>query len=251
MDKTELTLAQEQTEAHRKKEPGAFVSKWETQLSQTLEKLLSRPDFTYTPESDPAYQAYRSAYVRKGRRAMEDTLGKATALTGGYGNSYALTAGQQTYDGYLQSLTDKIPDLYQLAQSRYDKMTLELRQTAELLREQQEAEKKDYDDAYDRWLSQLSLLLKQENEAADRDRWEQEFHQKYPDAGGDGGTEGSGGTASGGAGYDNGSVSEENIRKIQAALGVTVDGKWGPESRKAAGDVDADTAWANYCSEFG
>ena len=54
-----------------------------------------------------------------GQQGMMDTMGQAAALTGGYGNSYAQTAGQQTYQGYLQQLNDRIPDLYQLALSKY------------------------------------------------------------------------------------------------------------------------------------
>jgi hypothetical protein len=39
---------------------------------------------------------------------------------------------------------------------------------------------------------------------------------------------------SGGSGYNNGSLSTEEIKKMQKALGVTVDGKWGPNSQAAA-----------------
>ena len=70
------------------------------------------------------------------------------------------------------------------------------------------------------------------------------------ESGGGGG--GSGGGGGGGSEYDNGNVSEEDIMKIQKALGVTVDGKWGPKSTKAAGGLTADEAWAAYQSgEFG
>jgi hypothetical protein len=56
-----------------------------------------------------------------GLTAMQDTMGQASALTGGYGNSYAQTVGQQQYQGYLQQLNDKIPELYQLARDSYDR----------------------------------------------------------------------------------------------------------------------------------
>ena len=50
--------------------------------------------------------------------------------------------------------------------------------------------------------------------------------------------------------YDNGTVSTENIKKIQKALGVTADGKWGPESQAAAkkkwGVTSANAAWDAY-----
>jgi hypothetical protein len=52
---------------------------------------------------------------------MMDTMGQAQAMTGGYGNSYAQTVGQQTYQGYLQQLNDKVPELYQLALDQYSR----------------------------------------------------------------------------------------------------------------------------------
>ena len=52
--------------------------------------------------------------------------------------------------------------------------------------------------------------------------------------------------------WDNGNVSEKYIKDMQKVLGVTVDGKWGDESRKAAGDLDADAALTAYLNgQFG
>ena len=36
---------------------------------------------------------------------------------------------------------------------------------------------------------------------------------------------------------------------MQKALGVTVDGKYGPETKKAAGNISADDAWAAHMEE--
>ena len=46
-------------------------------------------------------------------------MGQAAALTGGYGNSYAATAGSQAYQSYLQGLNDRALDLYDRAYARY------------------------------------------------------------------------------------------------------------------------------------
>lgn len=43
----------------------------------------------------------------------------------------------------------------------------------------------------------------------------------------------------GGVSYDNGGYSREEIRQLQALLGVTQDGYYGPETRKAAGGMSA------------
>ena len=57
--------------------------------------------------------------VSEGSRAMRDTMGQAAALTGGYGSSYAQSAGQQQYALYLQKLGEAMPELYQAAYERY------------------------------------------------------------------------------------------------------------------------------------
>lgn len=43
----------------------------------------------------------------------------APVYKSGYGNSYAVTAGQQAYNSYMSKLSDKIPELEQRAYERY------------------------------------------------------------------------------------------------------------------------------------
>ena len=83
------------------------------------EKWVNREEFSYDPQQDPLYQQYRQQYLNLGRLAMEDTMGMAATLTGGYGNSYGQTAGQQSYEAYLQQLNGVIPELYDRAYDRY------------------------------------------------------------------------------------------------------------------------------------
>ena len=100
--------------------PGAYQSAWQTQLDEILNNILNRDKFSYDLNSDALYQQYKDQYMLQGQQAMMDTMGQAAALTGGYGNSYAQTAGQQTYQGYLQQLNDKVPELYQIALNQYN-----------------------------------------------------------------------------------------------------------------------------------
>ena len=76
--------------------------------------------FEYDVNGDALYQQYKDQYTRQGNLAMQDTIGKASAMTGGYGNSYAQQVGQQTFNGYMQALNDKIPELYALAYDKYN-----------------------------------------------------------------------------------------------------------------------------------
>ena len=46
--------------------------------------------------------------------------------------------------------------------------------------------------------------------------------------------------------YSNGKLTNEQVKQLQKYYGVTADGKWGTNSKKAAGGLTADQAWAKY-----
>ena len=73
--------------------PGAYQSKWQAQINDIINRILNREEFSYDLNGDALYQQYKDQYMRGGQRAMQDTMAEAAALTGGYGNSYASTAG--------------------------------------------------------------------------------------------------------------------------------------------------------------
>lgn len=89
------------------------------QRQQAYQQLNDRKPFSYSAEDDPLYRQYQQMYMSQGAKAMEDTVGKSAAMTGGYGNSYAQTAGQAVYNDYAGRAADKIPELYQLAYGMY------------------------------------------------------------------------------------------------------------------------------------
>lgn len=60
------------------------------------------------------------------------------------------------------------------------------------------------------------------------------------------GTAKTGSKRSGKSSYSNGSLTNEQVKQIQKYYGVTADGKWGTNSKKAAGGLTADQAWAKY-----
>lgn len=90
------------------------------QYDQAKNTLANMKPFTYDLNSDALYEQYKNQYQALGKLAMQDTMGQAAALTGGYGNSYAATAGNQAYQSYLTQLSDVVPQLYQLALSKYN-----------------------------------------------------------------------------------------------------------------------------------
>lgn len=99
--------------------PGAYQSRWDAELDSLYDQITNRKPFQYDLNQDALYQQYKEQYQRLGRTAMQDTMGQAASLTGGYGSTYAEQVGQQTYNAYLQSLNDIVPELYDRAYGRY------------------------------------------------------------------------------------------------------------------------------------
>ena len=118
---------------HNSAKPPAYTSKYDDLIDSNLNSILNREKFSYNPNSDALYQQYKDSYTRNGQKAMKDTMGNAALLTGGYGNSYAVTAGQQAYNNYMQQLADKIPELEQRAYERYRDDTSDLYNQSDLL----------------------------------------------------------------------------------------------------------------------
>lgn len=129
---------------------GAYENKWQPQIDSTMDSILNRKDFQYDVNGDALYQQYKDRYTNLGQQAMMDTMGQAAKMTGGYGNSYAQLAGQQAYQGYLQGLNDKVPELYQLALERYNQQGQDMMNRYGLLNTQEQQ-------AYDRYLNNYNL----------------------------------------------------------------------------------------------
>lgn len=117
---------QYQSQMNNLQKPTSQNSQWQQQLNDTMNAILNREKFSYDLNADALYQQYKDQYTLAGQTAMQDTMGQAAAMTGGYGNSYAQTVGQQQYQGYLQQLNDKIPELYELALNAYNQETSDL-----------------------------------------------------------------------------------------------------------------------------
>ncbi len=90
------------------------------QMEEVMQRILNREDFSYDMNADALFQQYKDKFAKQGRLAMEDAIGKAAALTGGYGNSYAQSVGQQAYYDRLGQLDGIVPELYSLAKQKHD-----------------------------------------------------------------------------------------------------------------------------------
>jgi hypothetical protein len=131
-----------------------YKNTWGGLSIEALNNWKNRDPFSYDLNGDALYQQYKDQYINTGRLAMQDTIGQASAMTGGYGNSYAATAGNQAYQSHLQQLNNIVPDLYQMAYAKYNQEGEDLKNLYGMYRdlENQEYgmyrdEKADYDTA--------------------------------------------------------------------------------------------------------
>lgn len=115
------------------KAPGQYNSPWSTQLNETLDKILNREKFSYDFNGDAFYQQFKDKFTQQARMASEDAVARASAMTGGYGNSYAAMAGAQAFNEQMGQLNDVIPELYQMAYDKYAREGQDLKDAYSLL----------------------------------------------------------------------------------------------------------------------
>lgn len=84
-----------------------------------MAKIEGRDPFSYDFNTDPLFQNMLGSAMASGQTAMQDTMGQAAALTGGYGSSYATSAGNQAYNQFVQNAYAQLPDFYNLALDAY------------------------------------------------------------------------------------------------------------------------------------
>lgn len=89
------------------------------QVKEMVDKIMNREKFSYDVDTDPLFQQALASAMNSGKQAMQDTIGQASALTGGYGSSYATTAGNQAYNAFIEDAYDNLPQYYQMALEAY------------------------------------------------------------------------------------------------------------------------------------
>ncbi len=139
-------------------QPGEYDSGFKDQLQALYDQIEGREAFSYDPEEDEAYRRYARLYAAQGAAAMEDTMGQAASLTGGYGSSYAQAVGQQAYDRYLGELAALVPELRQAALAEYRQEGQALTDRYNMLNQQEKA-------GYDRWQDTVAQWQKALSEA--------------------------------------------------------------------------------------
>lgn len=166
----EVTAARAYRDSVAALEPEAYSSGFQEKLEELYQQIAEREAFSYDPEADEAYRQYARLYAAQGAAAMEDTLGRAAALTGGYGSSYAQTAGQQAYNSYLQELASLVPELRQAALAEYTREGQALLDRYGLLEQQEESEYGRWQDAVSQWQKLLAAAQDEYETASSQDQ---------------------------------------------------------------------------------
>ena len=89
------------------------------EVQAMMDKIVNRDKFSYDVDSDPLFQQALASAMNSGKQAMQNTIGQASALTGGYGSSYATTAGNQAYNAFIEDAYNNLPQYYQMAMEAY------------------------------------------------------------------------------------------------------------------------------------
>lgn len=169
-----VQAAQAYLEQVKASKPGAYQSRWDDELTSLYDQIRNRKKFSYDMGTDPLYQQYREQYQRLGRLAMQDTMGQAAALTGGYGSTYGEQVGQQAYNAYLQNLNDIVPQLQQQAYQRYQDEGMDLYNQYSLVKGRDDTDYGRYRDTVSDYYSDLSDARSAYNSerSLDQSQWE-------------------------------------------------------------------------------
>lgn len=162
------------------KAPSAYQSQYTSQMDNILNTLNSRK-FSYDVNKDAMFQSLKQLYNDQARSNMADAQGQAAALTGGYGNSYATAVGQQAAQSTQEQLADRIPELQQLALSRYQQEGTDLQNQYAMLSDRDTAEYGKYRDSVSDYQNERAYRdsVLQNLRSMNQNIWSQEEQNRY------------------------------------------------------------------------
>lgn len=117
-------------------------------VDEMINTIMNRKEFSYDPDTDTLFQNALSSAMNSGKSAMEDTMGQAASLTGGYGSSYATSAANQAYNAYVEDAYDNLPQYYQMALNTYQMESEDLYNKLGMLNT---ADDKEFNRTYTAW----------------------------------------------------------------------------------------------------
>jgi hypothetical protein len=126
----------------------SYESRNTSQMDALTNQYMNRGAFSYDSNTDKAFQDYANIMLKNGNMAMKDTAAKAASKTGGYGNSYAQSVGQQVYNDYVDQIGLAEGDFYDRALAKYNAEGNDLLSKLGLLERQEARDKAAWEDDY-------------------------------------------------------------------------------------------------------
>ena len=170
---------------------------YQNDVDSLFGELMKAEQFSYDPKTDSLFQLYRQQYQNQGKRAMNNQLGVASALSGGYNSSAAQSAAQNAYQTYMNALSEKAAQTYQNALDRYkydeqsrlnkfntaldmnnasnDAYYKQAQANAQKMNSAYNAFSDDRDFSYNKYSADRSYLQNQSKSALDRVNWLKEY----------------------------------------------------------------------------
>lgn len=145
----------DQLEANK---PGDYESQYKDQIDGVQNKLndMNKNGFSYDYTKDMAYQQYKNRYTRGAELASEDATAQAAARSGGYGNSWGTSSGQNAYQTTMNGLSDVANSLYDQAYSEYNTKKSDLSNKLSALQQQESLAQNAYDLKMNKYNNELN-----------------------------------------------------------------------------------------------
>lgn len=160
-----------------------YESKYDNTISQIMDKIANKEEFSYDFNADEMYQNYKDQYTKLGKEAAMNAAGAVSAQTGGFGNSYAASAAAQANQQYLTQLNNVIPELREAALNNYQLQLSKLRDDFSMYQSEENRLYGQYRDSVSDYYNDLNTLTGGYNTAVGNEQWNKQFdYQKQRDA---------------------------------------------------------------------
>lgn len=115
--------------------------------------------------------------MQQGNKAMRDTIGNISGMTGGYGSTYATAAGQQAYDNHISQLGDKTLDIYDRVYQQYLNEGQELYNQLGMVNNQDNIDYGRYRDTVSDYYNDLNYYAGRYDSSYNQDFGEYQYNQ--------------------------------------------------------------------------
>lgn len=153
-----------------------FEDSYESDIKNLLSKISNQKEFSYNPEDDPVYTGLKKQMSNEAKKAITDVTAEFSQYGGGT-NSYAASAAASAANSYRSKLSEKLPELYQMAYKRYSDNWDNQRKALDYTMKASESERSRYLDDLSQFNKDRSFAEESYNN--DISREESEDKRKY------------------------------------------------------------------------